>query len=201
MNVTPHVTQNLSRRRSAIDGRVTRHAGYVASQRIRKRIEEAFGWSKEIGAMRRTRIPRSSARRHGLRLHRRRLQPRPPAKTAGDMTKGTPTVVGKWRITGMSTWDSAYIDLVEPGFITFATREMGEMAFGAVTATLDCAFNAEKSDVSSVHRQRRGRRNLRRRPGRTRRAKQDQRRDPIPQRRWHGFPRPPMVTAPFSAAC
>ena len=56
MNVTPHVTQNLSRRRSAIDGRVTRHAGYVASQRIRKRIEEAFGWAKEIGAMCRTRF-------------------------------------------------------------------------------------------------------------------------------------------------
>ena len=56
MNVTPHVTQNLSRRRSAVDCRVTRHAGYRASQRIRKRIEEAFGWSKEIGAMRRTRF-------------------------------------------------------------------------------------------------------------------------------------------------
>lgn len=56
MNVTPHVAQNLSGRRSAIDGRVTRHAGYAASQRIRKRIEEAFGWSKEIGAMRRTRF-------------------------------------------------------------------------------------------------------------------------------------------------
>jgi Transposase DDE domain len=39
-----------------VDGRVTRHAGYRASQRIRKRIEEAFGWSKEIGAMRRTRF-------------------------------------------------------------------------------------------------------------------------------------------------
>jgi len=64
------------------------------------------------------------------------------------MSKAAPTIVGKWRITGMSTWDRAYIDLVEPGFITFATRELGEMAFGVVTATLDCAFNAAKSDVS-----------------------------------------------------
>ena len=61
MNVTPHVAQrysaqNISRRRSAIDGRVTRHAGYAVSQRIRKRIEEAFGWGKEVGAMRRTRF-------------------------------------------------------------------------------------------------------------------------------------------------
>src|SRR5436190_20361124 len=38
-DVTPHVTQNSSRRRSAIDGRTTRHAGYAISQRIRKRVE------------------------------------------------------------------------------------------------------------------------------------------------------------------
>ena len=54
MNVTPHVAQNDNGRRSAIDGRVTRHAGYVVSQTIRKRIEEAFGWGKQVGRMRRT---------------------------------------------------------------------------------------------------------------------------------------------------
>ena len=43
MKVTPHVVQNLSGRSPAIDGRTTRHAGYSVSQRIRKRIEEAFG--------------------------------------------------------------------------------------------------------------------------------------------------------------
>jgi hypothetical protein len=64
------------------------------------------------------------------------------------MSKATPTIIGKWRITSMSTWDRDYIDLVEPGFITFATREMGEMAFGVVTATLDCAFNLGRTDVS-----------------------------------------------------
>jgi len=52
MNVTPHVAQNLFGRRSAIDGRVTRRAGYVTSKRIHKRIEEDFGWGKEIRAMR-----------------------------------------------------------------------------------------------------------------------------------------------------
>lgn len=51
MNVRPHVARRL--RGSAIDGRTTRHPGYVASQRIRKRIEEAFGWMKTIGGMRR----------------------------------------------------------------------------------------------------------------------------------------------------
>lgn len=46
MKVTPHVAQNTSGRSSAIDGRTTRHGGYAVSQRIRKRIEEAFGWIK-----------------------------------------------------------------------------------------------------------------------------------------------------------
>ena len=48
MNATPHVAQNTSGRSSAIDGRTTRHAGYAVSQRIRKRIEEAFGWMKTV---------------------------------------------------------------------------------------------------------------------------------------------------------
>jgi hypothetical protein len=55
LDATPHVTQNNKRRRSAIDGRTTRHAGYQASQRIRKRIEEVFGWMKTVGGQRKTR--------------------------------------------------------------------------------------------------------------------------------------------------
>ncbi len=55
LNVTPHVAQNTSGRRSAIDARTTRHPGYVASQRVRKRIEEAFGWIKTVGGLRKTR--------------------------------------------------------------------------------------------------------------------------------------------------
>ena len=53
--VTPHVAQNTSGRRSAIDGRTTRHGGYAVSQRIRKRVEEIFGWMKTVGGFRRTR--------------------------------------------------------------------------------------------------------------------------------------------------
>src|SRR6202521_1829538 len=53
--VTPHVTQSTTGRRSAIDGRTTRHAGYATSQRIRKRVEEIFGWMKTVGLMRKTR--------------------------------------------------------------------------------------------------------------------------------------------------
>lgn len=47
--VTPHVSQNQNGRRSAIDGRTTSHGGYKVSQRIRKRVEEIFGWAKTIG--------------------------------------------------------------------------------------------------------------------------------------------------------
>ena len=56
MNVTPHVAQNTSGRSSAIDGRTTRHGGYGVSQRIRKRIEEAFGWIKTVAGQEKTRF-------------------------------------------------------------------------------------------------------------------------------------------------
>src|SRR6202451_2991082 len=58
MNATPHVAQNTSGRSSAIDGRTTRHPGYAVSQRIRKRIEEAFGWIKTIAGPERTKFRR-----------------------------------------------------------------------------------------------------------------------------------------------
>jgi hypothetical protein len=54
--VRPHVAKNTNRRRSAIDHRTTRHRGYAASQRIRKRIEEAFGWIKTVGVRRQTKL-------------------------------------------------------------------------------------------------------------------------------------------------
>jgi hypothetical protein len=50
--VTPHVAQNQSGRHSAIDGRTIRHAGYAVSQRVRKRIEEVFGWAKKVTGLR-----------------------------------------------------------------------------------------------------------------------------------------------------
>ena len=50
-NVTPHIAQNTTGRRSAIDGRTTRHSGYEISQQKRKRVEEPFGWGKTIGGL------------------------------------------------------------------------------------------------------------------------------------------------------
>jgi transposase len=55
-DVRAHVAQNTANRRSAIDGRTTRHAGYAISQRKRKLIEEAFGWAKTVGGLRKTRF-------------------------------------------------------------------------------------------------------------------------------------------------
>lgn len=55
--VTPHIAQTRDhRRRSAVDGRTTRHAGYALSQRLRKRVEEIFGWTKTVACFRKTRF-------------------------------------------------------------------------------------------------------------------------------------------------
>ena len=55
LGITPHVAQNTTNRRSAIDRRTTRHAGHTVSQRIRQRIEEPFGWIKTIAGGRKLR--------------------------------------------------------------------------------------------------------------------------------------------------
>src|SRR5580704_13186859 len=128
MNVRPHVAQNTSGRRSAIDKRTTRHPGYAASQRIRKRIEEAFGWIKGVGGLRQTRlrglakvdwaftfaaaacnlvrVPKLIGQQHdqaraGLRLRLRR----------------------GWRITEMDEWDE--IDLLGSAHIMFSGKDGG----------------------------------------------------------------------------
>ena len=51
--ITPHVA--MKQRRSALDRRTSRHAGYAASQRVRKRVEEVFGWLKTVGGGRKLR--------------------------------------------------------------------------------------------------------------------------------------------------
>lgn len=54
--VTPHPARNQKRRGgSAIDGRTSRHAGYEVSQRVRRRVEEIFGWMKTIGLLQKLR--------------------------------------------------------------------------------------------------------------------------------------------------
>lgn len=55
MGFTPHVAQNTTNRRSAIDSRTTRHRGHQISQSTRPRIEEPFGWIKTVGGGRKLR--------------------------------------------------------------------------------------------------------------------------------------------------
>jgi IS5 family transposase len=52
MDITPHVAR---KQHSAIDGRTTRHEGYRISQRMRKRVEEIFGWVKTVAGGRKLR--------------------------------------------------------------------------------------------------------------------------------------------------
>jgi hypothetical protein len=145
MNVRPHVAQNTSGRRSAIDKRTTRHPGYAASQRIRKRIEEAFGWIKGVGGLRQTklrglakvdwaftfaaaacnlvRVPKLVGQQHdqaraGLRLRLRR----------------------GWRITEMDEWDE--IDLLGSAHIMFSGKDGGQLVFIAIEADLDVRYGA-----------------------------------------------------------
>jgi hypothetical protein len=50
-------------------------------------------------------------------------------------------IVGKWRLIEMEQWDREFIDLVEPGFISFQKGGQGEMRFGAVNLELDWEMN------------------------------------------------------------
>jgi len=54
--ITPHVAQNTTYRRSAIDERTTRHSGYAISQQKRKRVEQSFGWMKMIGLLKKVKL-------------------------------------------------------------------------------------------------------------------------------------------------
>lgn len=59
--IRPHIAMVAGRRTPGLDGRTTRSAGYRLSQKIRKRIEENFGWMKTVGGLRKTRY-RGSAK-------------------------------------------------------------------------------------------------------------------------------------------
>jgi IS5 family transposase len=57
MEIRPHVAQNAKRSGgSAIDRRTTRHHSYEVSQHKRPLIEKAFGWMKQTGGMRKTKL-------------------------------------------------------------------------------------------------------------------------------------------------
>jgi hypothetical protein len=78
-----HVAQNTTNRRSAIDGRTTRHSGYAVSGRVRKRIEEAFGWTKTTGGFRKTRHRGLAGVGWMFTRHHHSLQPGPVGQAGG----------------------------------------------------------------------------------------------------------------------
>jgi hypothetical protein len=102
--IEPHVAINgaVSKtgkvRKTAVPPDVAASAGYVVSQRLRKRIEEGFGWSKTVGGLNATEGARTGQSPRRLRLHRRGLQHRAPAQI--DRTQGR-TASGELKNTGM----------------------------------------------------------------------------------------------------
>jgi hypothetical protein len=83
MNITPHVAQNTTNRRSAVDDRTTRHAGYEVRQRKRKRVEQSFGWMKMIGMLKKVKLRGIDKVGVAVYLHRSGLQPLPITKPDG----------------------------------------------------------------------------------------------------------------------
>ena len=144
MKVTPHVAQNTSGRSSAIDGRTTRHGGYAVSQRIRKRIEEAFGWIKTVAGQEKTKFRGrdrvgwaftfAAAAYNLVRL--------PKLHGGADMTAPADCqLIGRWRIVEADLWDRGYLDLGGPATITIGADNNGEIAFGALQAGLDLSYS------------------------------------------------------------
>ncbi len=50
-------------------GRTTRHAGHTVSQRIRKRVEEPFGWMKTVGGGHKLRYIGRERNRAGFKMN------------------------------------------------------------------------------------------------------------------------------------
>ena len=142
INVRPHVARNTSGRRSTIDRRTTRHPGYAKTQRIRKRIEEAFGSIKTVAGSRKTKL-------RGLpRVDWSCTSAECPQSGAGaeadrgdDMSAAAGCeLIGRWRIVEADLWDRDYLDLVEPAYMTFAKNGRGEFTFGVVNATMELGY-------------------------------------------------------------
>jgi len=52
-------------------------------------------------------------------------------------------LLGRWRITEMELWDTDFVDMLEPAYITFEAKGGGEFAFGAVRGDLDCRYGPD----------------------------------------------------------
>jgi len=92
LSITPHIApKNQTRSGPRIDGRTTRHPGFQVSQRVRKRIEEIFGWMKTIGGLRKLKYRKRCANP----ISRRGDRAGTWGPCAGDSS--SPTSSGIWR--------------------------------------------------------------------------------------------------------
>src|SRR3954464_7863979 len=77
-------------------------------------------------------------------LHRGRLQSDPPSQAAGELMPSRKNpLLGRWRITEMELWDTDFVDMLEPAYITFEAKGGGEFVFGAVRGDLDCRYGPD----------------------------------------------------------
>ena len=194
MNVRPHVAQNLTRRGgSAIDGRTTGHRGYAASQRIRKRIEEGFGWMKTVAGLDRPMVARYRPGRLGVHLRCGCLQSRaPPQAARGDAVDGAAARHSRRPLQGVgasSRWTpgpTMSLDVGGEAHLSFAGAEDGAIAFvpsrhSSMSATARETGKRLQSSPSRVFR--RGRSDLRTWLGQSRNRRAPRRAHLHPQRR------------------
>ena len=136
-SVTPHIaidghlSKTGKRRKTAVDGRTTRHAGYDISQRCRKRIEEVFGWIKSSAGLAKVKLRGRDRVDAAFTL----------ALAAYNLIRlpkllGSRSVKGKWRIVGMPDYTSDFPDMVEPAYILFDGKDGGEFAFDCLTGSI-----------------------------------------------------------------
>jgi len=83
MRATPHIAQHTTKRRSAVDARTTRHAGYAIRQQKRKLVEQGFGWMKTIGGLRKLRHRGGRLAEWIFKFTRHGLQHRADASVVG----------------------------------------------------------------------------------------------------------------------
>jgi len=134
--VDGHITKTGKQRRTAIDGRTTRHAGYEISQRCRKRIEEVVRLDQELGRSGQGKGARTRPRPCRLHLGAGSLQLDPPSQAPGGAGM---TVRGKWRI--VETPDH---DMARPGAYILFDKTGGEFVFDCLTGSIHsvCDGNA-----------------------------------------------------------
>jgi hypothetical protein len=127
---------------------------YAISLRIRKRIEEAFGWIKTVGGQRKSRFGGldrvgwtftfAAAAYNLVRL------PKPMARPVDRKSSGlAKAFAGRWRIVEMDVWDKNFLDLLEPAHLVFEGEAGGEIAFGTLKGFLDVRYGGRDGAACS----------------------------------------------------